>query len=340
MRKSRFYVVLICAVCLVGILPLGCPSPEGKSNITVLLAGDASLLAGDASLLAGDASLLAGDAGLTGAKTQLDIESVASLTVTVTEITLDYCPAAEGEGEGEGEGEVGEGEGEGEVAEGEGEGEGELQAKDGEGEGECEECEECCDNPERIVVFTGEKEVDLRDLSGISEVISTAELPAGSYCKIRLSIENPRLALADDPDTILENVQLTANGHLFVSGGFELPEGESSLVLLDFESFHLVQAGNSGKYVLTPQLRATIQVQATAAQATGAIVAVGSDTLTLDLADSDDSLEVNFAAADIVRADATPGSIADLTVGANVLVTGTLSVSGVLTADTITLIAP
>ena len=323
MRQSRFsvYVVLICAACLAGILPLGCPSPEGKSNVTVLLAGDA---------------------GLTAAKTRLDLESVASLTVTVTEIALDYCPAAEGEGEGEGEGEVGEGEGEGEVAEGEGEGE--LQAKDGEGEGECEECEECAcgDDTQRIVVFTGEKDVDLRDLSGISEVISTAELPAGAYCKIRLSIENPRLALADDPETVLTNVQLTANGRLFVSGGFELPEGDSSLVLLDFESFHLVQAGNSGKYVLTPQLRATIQVQSAAAQATGAIAAVDTETsmLTINVADSDAMIDVDFSAAAIVLADSTPGTAADLVVDANVQVSGTLSVSGVITADTITLIAP
>lgn len=328
MKQSRcsVYAVLICAVCLAGILPLGCPSPEGKSSVTVLLAGDA---------------------GLTAAKTQLDMESVVSLTVTVTEIALDYCPVAEGEGEGEvgegeGEGEVGEGEGEGEV--GEGEGEGELLAKDNGEEGECEECEECAcaGETERIVVFTGEKEVDLRDLSGISEVISTAELPAGSYCKIRLSIKNPRLILADDPNTVLENVQLTANGRLFVQGGFELAEGDNSLVLLDFESFHLVQAGNSGKYVLTPQLRATIQVQSAEAQATGVIAAIDADTsmLTLDVDDSDATIDVNFATAQILLADLTPGTPADLVVGANVLVAGTLSVSGVLTADTITLIAP
>jgi len=126
------------------------------------------------------------------------------------------------------------------------------------------------------------------------------------------------------------------------TGGFELPEGDSSLVLLDFESFHLVQAGNSGKYVLTPQLRATIQVQSAEAQATGAIVAVDPATsmLTLDVDDSDATLDVNFSAADILLADLTPGTPADLTLGANVQVTGTLSVSGVLTADTITLIAP
>ncbi|HUW59487.1 MAG TPA: DUF4382 domain-containing protein [Candidatus Bathyarchaeia archaeon] len=316
MRQSRFsvYVVLICAVCLAGILPLGCPSPEGKSNVTVLLAGDA---------------------GLTAAKTRLDLESVASLDVTVTEITLDYCPTAEGEGEGE----VGEGEGEGEVGEGEGEGE----KAEGEGEGECDECE-CCDDKERIVVFTGEKKVNLRDLSGISEVISTADLPAGSYCKIRLAIETPRLVLvqADVPGTVLEEVQLTANGHLFVSGGFVLPEGESSLVLLDFESFHLVQAGNSGKYVLTPQLRATIQVQSAEAQATGAIAAIDPVTsmLTLDVDDSDAVIDVDFTAAAIVRADLTPGDPADLVVGTHIQVTGTLSVSGVITADTISLIAP
>ncbi|MCX5770811.1 MAG: DUF4382 domain-containing protein [Candidatus Hydrogenedentes bacterium] len=278
MKQSRcsVYAVLICAVCLAGILPLGCPSPEGKSSVTVLLAGDA---------------------GLTAAKTQLDMESVVSLTVTVTEITLDYCPTGEGEGEGEGE---------------------------------------------QIVLFTGAKDVELRDLSGISEVISTAELPAGSYCTIRLSIENPRLILADAPETVLENVQLTANGRLFVSGGFELAEDVNSLVLLDFESFHLVQAGNSGQYVLTPQLRATIQVLSAEAQATGVIAAVDVDTsmLTLDVDDSDATIDVNFATAQILLADLTPGTVADLTVGANIQVAGTLSVSGVLTADTITLIAP
>jgi hypothetical protein len=62
--------------------------------------------------------------------------------------------------------------------------------------------------------------------------------------------------------------------------------------------------------------------------------------LTLDVADSDAMIDVDFSAAAIVLADASPGTPADLFVGANVLVTGTLSVSGVITADTITLIAP
>lgn len=298
-QSSKFSAVLICAVCLAGILPLGCPSSVGKSNVTVVLAGDA---------------------GFAAAKTRLDMESVESLTVTVTEIALEYCPALVAEGEGEGEGEV-------------------VEESD---EEKCECAYECGEELQRIVVFEGEKTVNLRDLSGISEVISTAELPAGYYVKIWLSIKDPQLILTDDPDTVLTNVQLTANGRLFACAGFELLEGDNSLVMLDFESFHLVQAGNSGKYVLTPHLRVTVQVQDAAVFVTGAIVAVDpqASILTLDVANSDAAVDVDFSSAAVILADATPGTPADLVVGANVQVTGTLSVSGLISADTVTLMAP
>lgn len=259
-------------------------------------------------LLAGDNGLAARSLEIAEKSNEVALEDIQNLTVVVTRIVLEYDGnggASEGEGEGEGEGET---------------------------------------SGSEIVIFSGEKTVDIRDLTGISELIASMEIPAGHYSKIRLSVQDPTLTLASAPDTPITDIQLTANARLFVSTGFDIPAGQSSLILLDFQGIHLVETGG-GKYVWTPQLRAGITVTPANAQATGTISAVDTTakTLTLDIDSVDSLLEVAYADATIFLSgdtDTPTGTEADLQPGTGAQIGGTMDVQGIMTADTIRLLAP
>ena len=171
--------------------------------------------------------------------------------------------------------------------------------------------------------------------------ISCVDVPAGLYTKIRLSVENPRLVLSADPQTVITDIHLTANGRLFVSEEFELPDGEAYLLILHFESIHLVEEGNGG-YVLTPQLRAEIQIEPTEARVCGTIVDTDKDANTLRLALCE-GCEIDIFYADALiylpgDTDTPTGTEDDLNPGVCVIVTGTIWVDGSLVADSIRII--
>ena len=72
-----------------------------------------------------------------------------------------------------------------------------------------------------VIVYVGSFDFDVVDPSGLSEVLSSRDLPSGRYCKIRLYVQNPRLLLdsdVTDPEMLppyREDVKLTATGRLF-----------------------------------------------------------------------------------------------------------------------------
>ncbi len=204
----------------------------------------------------------------------------------------------------------------------------------GEGEGEGEE--------NKVVVFEGEMDVNIKELQGVSEILSSQEVPAGKYTKVRLSIANPRLVLVSDPQTEITDIQLTANSRLFVSEQFELPEDEPSLLILDFGGLHLVAQGNGG-YTLTPQLQVTIDITSAASQVTGTITAVDETAGTVTIALEEGTIEIVLADAPIFLpedSDTPNGTTADLTVGTEVDVTGTVAVDGTVTATQIVILSP
>ncbi len=272
----------------IGVLVIattGCPSQPVKA--TVLLSGDNGMV-------------------IPTKGGEVSLDAIQSLTVTVTEVSLDVSGAVEDATE--------------------------SKASEGEGEGEAE-------TPGKVVVFSGEKRVDLRDLTGISEVISTASLEPGTYTKIRLGIKDPELVLVEDPSTVITDIQLTANAHLFVSDTFVVPEGQVSLIKLDFAGIHLVQTGQ-GKCVWTPQLRASIEVSSAEVLVSGTIQSVNEEALTLDLAvaDSDSVVQVSYGSAQVYLpedTDTATGSPADLSVGVPISLEGLMDVYGNVTASVI-----
>lgn len=233
-------------------------------------------------------------------KAAVPVEDIESLTVTVTKVSL--VPA-------------------GDVEEPEGEG---LAAKGG--------------NESHPVLFEGSMDVNILDLTDVSAVLSSSEVKPGTYAQIRLEIENPRLVLASDPETAITDIQLTANGRLFISGEFEIPEGENQLLVLSFGGIHLVETG-SGKYVLTPQLRADLEVSDANAVAAGTIAEIdnAAGTMVVTLADGS-TVDVTYVGAVVWLpgdTDAATGTEADVAVGVEVEVQGLLDVYGTLTAQNI-----
>jgi len=182
---------------------------------------------------------------------------------------------------------------------------------------------------------SGPLEVDLKDLTEVAALISTAEVPAGIYNQIRLYIEDPVMVMADEKAEVT-NVHLTANSRLFITGAFEIPAGEV-VILLDLDGVKIVQRGN-GDYTWTPQLHATIDVSLVETISTGTIEAgsldTGADTFTLVLTAG--NVFVDYSGAEIYL-DTTLVDELSLAEGQVVEVTGVL-VGDVLTASIVRIV--
>jgi uncharacterized protein DUF4382 len=237
------------------------------------------------------------------------LEEIESLTLTVTQIVLVPIDDVEEEGEPE----------------------------------EPEDPEKAAVPDSHVLIFDGSMDVDLKDLVGVSEVISSSVIPADVYGQLRLSIENPRLVfVGGDPENPVTDVHLTASGRVFFTQEFEIVEGQNSLLIIDLGGIHLVENGNGG-YVLTPQLTADITVADANVMAMGTVVAVDTEgkVLTLDIADGSGEVEVDYSAAQIYLPTDVPdvpsGAEADLVlaIGGIVDVAGPIDVSGNITANTI-----
>jgi hypothetical protein len=159
---------------------------------------------------------------------------------------------------------------------------------------------------------------------------------------VRLSISDPELVLTADPETVITDVHLTANDRLFITEELVLPDGQDSLLIIDFGGIHLVQQGNGG-FTLTPQLQATFTVSDAAVVALGTIVSIDAenDTFVLEIADSDgQQVTVDYSAAALTFTDMSAATEADLTVGAMVDVSGTAQVDGSVVADAVVISMP
>jgi len=145
------------------------------------------------------------------------------------------------------------------------------------------------------VVFSGERTVNLLDLSDDSEVFSVADAPAGAYRKIRLSISGLKLVKRDDAGEIVEVIepQLPANGKIDLNPRMRfIVAGDEPLVLqLDFDadkSIHIAQLGNGG-YRFRPVVFVDIisgAVVGRYARLEGTVANIDAAALTFRLCDS------------------------------------------------------
>jgi len=200
-------------------------------------------------------------------------------------------------------------------------------------------------------------DVDIVDLLDLSVVLSSEEIPAGEYRGLQLRVSNPRLRLVGDEGTVedgpfRENVKLTANGRLFLRQNFEVPADTNVLIVIDFGGLHLVNAGASGMYVLTPQVRVNFDVDDAEVEFEGEIVSVddASQIIEVDTGASifevlvtadtriftdDDSDDLPETRGEIEEDTEIELSFADLAVGQIVEVEGILTPGDQVLADEI-----
>ncbi|HPO12939.1 MAG TPA: DUF4382 domain-containing protein [Candidatus Hydrogenedentes bacterium] len=208
-------------ILLMVVLAGGCPQPNGPAKLVIVM-GSGELSAGE------------------NQKDAIDLSEIDTLYVSIHKVTLDYVGLDNLT--------------EGDVASDEG-------MSSEEGDLSSEEDQTTLGSLGQITVFEGDLRMDIRDLSSVSEILSTVDVEPGYYTKIRLSIGEPELRLASAPDVAIMDIHLTANARLFVSETFNLPDGQTSILTLDFQDLHLVETGHGG-YVWTPQLRADVHVEA------------------------------------------------------------------------------
>ncbi len=204
-----------------------------------------------------------------------------------------------------------------------------------------------------ITVYEGAFDVDLLDLTSLSQVLTSADIPAGRYCRIILEIGDPQLVLVADPATAIMNIHLTANGRLFIKDRFEIEAGDEVIIVLNFGGIHLVPRGDGG-YVLTPQVHAEVNPGEQETEIEGEITSINLDTQIIEVVGGDDgeggAFEVVLSGETIIKTDDDSDdefdvrtedggdmllTSADLQVGQHVEVEGTLSEGGQVLAHEI-----
>lgn len=119
------------------------------------------------------------------------------------------------------------------------------------------------DDDGQVVLFEGEREIDLLDLTNFNEPIVFGEVPVGVYTKLRLYIDDLRLYEDEDEDPI--SVPLPANGKIDMldPSGIAVFPGLTLLAEIDIDankSIKVIQTGNGG-YRFRPVVRARFMTE-------------------------------------------------------------------------------
>lgn len=339
--KVRSLAWLVC-LGFVGLVVFGCPSDggdggsSGTTKLTVLFSGDSGAVQKALIALVDPASLAGQKAG------EVPVDEIESLTITITEISMDHAGSVSDDEDGHGEGD-GDSEGE-DSQEGAGEDGGKAE-HEGSGEGEDDDG----DSDNKVIVFPVEggpefMEVNIKELREVSRALSSVEVPSGKYTKIRLTYKDPVLVLVGDT-TEYRNIHGTAGPEdatrLFINEKFELPADQSMLILIDFGGIHLAERG-SGDYTLTPKL--TVDLESTSATITlsGTVKSVADDGASMVLSTEEGDVTLLLDDDTVVQNEAG-NAVEDLAAGDSVTVEATITVDGFdgdVTADVITIIAP
>lgn len=110
----------------------------------------------------------------------------------------------------------------------------------------------------RVTVFDGIETIDLKQLASFSELFAVADVDAGSYEKIRLTVTDLELVELNDDGSVEESVRpkLPANGKIDLNprGSFRVNDGGSLVIELDFDVEKSIkfQQGGNGKYHFRP----------------------------------------------------------------------------------------
>ena len=100
---------------------------------------------------------------------------------------------------------------------------------------------------------SGEKTYDLLKLRFIEEKIVDSTLPEGTYTQIRLVVDSGRIVINGKPHEMT-----VPSSEVKIPYVFNVMEGSTTEIVLDFEaehSIHAVNAGLSEQYILRPVIK-------------------------------------------------------------------------------------
>jgi hypothetical protein len=193
-----------------------------------------------------------------------------------------------------------------------------------------------------VVIYEGEKRVDLLEHRDQELLLSVCDLPAGSYEKIRLEIRDAEVS----PNPNGWPVFVPGGGKLDLNprGEFTIVAGETTQIRIDVDvarSLHVVLTGNQ-RFIVRPVIFVDIEggprEPVAVTDLAGSIVATdpAAPSLTVDLDAAAGTIEVRPAAGVSVFDEALEEiAFADLAVGDRVLLRGAIDSGGVLEAAAI-----
>lgn len=100
-------------------------------------------------------------------------------------------------------------------------------------------------------ILAGNETFDLLQIQGIEEVLAVAELEAGNYTQIRMTISNVQVKLGDGD---LQDVILPSGKLKFVRP-FDIVEGQTTALLFDFDAEKSVNVTGSGQIIVKPVVK-------------------------------------------------------------------------------------
>ncbi len=99
-------------------------------------------------------------------------------------------------------------------------------------------------------VVEGSRSFELLALRGVEEVLGSSTLEAGHYTQIRLNIEEVKVSV----DGEVRDANLPS-GKLKLVGSFEIEEGKTTALTLDFDAEKSVVVTGSGKVIFKPTVK-------------------------------------------------------------------------------------
>lgn len=111
------------------------------------------------------------------------------------------------------------------------------------------------------ILFTDPRTIDLLDLTNYNEPVVFGQVPAGTYTKLRLKIDNLELVSHDGSPSIFPALPANGKIDLLDSAGFAVLPGRTLLIEVDVDankSIKVTGAGNSGRYQFRPVVKVKI----------------------------------------------------------------------------------
>jgi len=110
-------------------------------------------------------------------------------------------------------------------------------------------------------LYQGSKKINLLDLTNYNEPFVFGEVPAGTYSKIRLYIDELQLVPHNRSANIYPKLPANGKVDLLDQGGFEVVAGQTVLIEIDIDannSIKITETGNGRKYNFRPVVKVDI----------------------------------------------------------------------------------